>query len=216
MRDLFHEELDAINADHLRMASLIRDAIESATAALLNADLKLAEKVISDDLMVDHVANSLDERTINLMARQQPVATDLRSLVSSLRISSDLERMGDLAHHIAKLARMRFPNKAVPEELEDVIRDMGSAATKIVEKMAVVLEFRDLNRAVDIDRDDDEMDTLQRKLIGILLSDDWGNSVESAVDMAFASRYYERFADHAVSVGRRVYFTETGEYPAKK
>jgi phosphate transport system protein len=216
MRDLFHEELDAINADHLRMASLIRDAIESATAALLNADLKLAEKVISDDLMVDHVANSLDERTINLMARQQPVATDLRSLVSSLRISSDLERMGDLAHHIAKLARMRFPNKAVPEELEDVIRDMGSAATKIVEKMAVVIEFRDLNRAVDIDRDDDEMDTLQRKLIGILLSDDWGNSVESAVDMAFASRYYERFADHAVSVGRRVYFTETGEYPAKK
>jgi len=216
MRDLFHEELDAINADHLRMASLIRDAIESATAALLNADLKLAEKVISDDLMVDHVATSLDERTINLMARQQPVATDLRSLVSSLRISSDLERMGDLAHHIAKLARMRFPNKAVPEELEDVIRDMGSAATKIVEKMAVVIEFRDLNRAVDIDRDDDEMDTLQRKLIGILLSDDWGNSVESAVDMAFASRYYERFADHAVSVGRRVYFTETGEYPAKK
>jgi phosphate transport system protein len=216
MRDLFHEELDAINADHLRMASLIRDAIESATAALLNADLKLAEKVISDDLMVDHVANSLDERTINLMARQQPVATDLRSLVSSLRISSDLERMGNLAHHIAKLARMRFPNKAVPEELEDVIRDMGSAATKIVEKMAVVIEFRDLNRAVDIDRDDDEMDTLQRKLIGILLSDDWGNSVESAVDMAFASRYYERFADHAVSVGRRVYFTETGEYPAKK
>jgi len=216
MRDLFHEELDAINADHLRMASLIRDAIESATAALLNADLKLAEKVISDDLMVDHVANSLDERTINLMARQQPVATDLRSLVSSLRISSDLERMGDLAHHIAKLARMRFPNKAVPEELEDVIRDMGSAATKIVEKMAVVIEFRDVNRAVDIDRDDDEMDTLQRKLIGILLSDDWGNSVESAVDMAFASRYYERFADHAVSVGRRVYFTETGEYPTKK
>jgi len=216
MRDLFHEELDAIAADHLRMTSLIRDAIESATQALLGADLKLAEKVIADDLLVDQIANSLDERTINLMARQQPVASDLRSLVSSLRISSDLERMGDLAHHIAKLARMRFPNKAVPVVLEDLIRDMGSAATKMVEKMAVVIEFRDLNRAIDIDTDDDEMDALQRKLIGILLSDDWGNSVESAVDMAFASRYYERFADHAVSVGRRVYFTETGEYPAKK
>jgi phosphate transport system protein len=216
MRDLFHEELDAIAADHLRMTSLIRDAIESATQALLGADLKLAEKVIADDLLVDQIANSLDERTINLMARQQPVASDLRSLVSSLRISSDLERMGDLAHHIAKLARMRFPNKAVPGVLEDLIREMGSAATKMVEKMAVVIEFRDLNRAIDIDTDDDEMDALQRKLIGILLSDDWGNSVESAVDMAFASRYYERFADHAVSVGRRVYFTETGEYPAKK
>jgi len=216
MRDLFHEELDAIAADHLRMTSLIRDAIESATQALLGVDLKLAEKVIADDLLVDQIANSLDERTINLMARQQPVASDLRSLVSSLRISSDLERMGDLAHHIAKLARMRFPNKAVPVVLEDLIRDMGSAATKMVEKMAVVIEFRDLNRAIDIDTDDDEMDALQRTLIGILLSDDWGNSVESAVDMAFASRYYERFADHAVSVGRRVYFTETGEYPAKK
>ena len=216
MRDLFHEELDAIAADHLRMTSLIRDAIESATQALLGADLKLAEKVIADDLLVDQIANSLDERTINLMARQQPVASDLRSLVSSLRISSDLERMGNLAHHIAKLARMRFPNKAVPVVLEDLIRDMGSAATKMVEKMAVVIEFRDLNRAIDIDTDDDEMDSLQRTLIGILLSDDWGNSVESAVDMAFASRYYERFADHAVSVGRRVYFTETGEYPAKK
>ncbi len=216
MRDLFHEELDAITTDHLRMTSLIRDAIESATNALLGADLKLAEKVIADDLLVDQIANSLDDRTINLMARQQPVASDLRSLVSSLRISSDLERMGDLAHHIAKLARMRFPNKAVPDVLEDLIRDMGSAATKMVEKMAVVIEFRDINRAIDIDTDDDEMDALQRKLIGILLGDDWGNSVEAAVDMAFASRYYERFADHAVSVGRRVYFTETGEYPTKK
>ena len=215
MRDIFHEELESITADHLKMTTLVRDAIESATKALLNADLQLAEKVIADDLAIDGIQHALDDRTINTMARQQPVASDLRRLVSSLRISADLERMGDLAHHIAKLARMRYPNKAVPAELVDVISEMGTAACRIVEKMAVVLEFHDTNRALEIDSDDDEMDKLQRRLISTILGPDWGNSVESAVDMAFASRYYERFSDHAVSIAQRVYYTETGEFAPK-
>ena len=215
MRDIFHEELESITADHLKMTTLVRDAIESATKALLNTDLQLAEKVITDDLEIDRIQHALDERTINIMARQQPVASDLRRLVSSLRISADLERMGDLANHIAKLARMRYPNKAVPAELVDLISEMGSAASLIVEKMAVVLEFHDTNRALEIDSDDDEMDILQRRLIGTLLSAQWNNSVESAVDMAFASRYFERFSDHAVSIAQRVYYTETGEFAPK-
>jgi phosphate transport system protein len=215
MRDIFHEELESITADHLKMTTLVRDAIESATKALLNTDLQLAEKVITDDLEIDRIQHALDERTINIMARQQPVASDLRRLVSSLRISADLERMGDLANHIAKLARMRYPNKAVPAELVEIISEMGSAASRIVEKMAVVLEFRDTNRAIEIDSDDDEMDILQRRLIGTLLSSEWNNSVEAAVDMAFASRYYERFSDHAVSIAQRVYYTETGEFAPK-
>ena len=215
MRDVFHEELDSITADHLKMTALVRDAIESATKALLNADLQLAEKVIADDLSVDSIQHNLDERTINIMARQQPVASDLRRLVSSLRISADLERMGDLAHHIAKLARMRFPNKAVPEEVVEIIAEMGVAASRIVDKMAVVLEFHDTNRALEIDADDDEMDKLQRRLIATILGHDWKHSVESAVDMAFASRYYERFSDHAVSIAQRVYYTETGEFAPK-
>lgn len=215
MRDIFHEELESITADHLKMTTLVRDAIESATKALLNTDLQLAEKVITDDLEIDRIQHSLDERTINIMARQQPVASDLRRLVSSLRISADLERMGDLANHIAKLARMRYPNKAVPAELVEIISEMGSAASRIVEKMAVVLEFRDTNRAIEIDSDDDEMDILQRRLIAALLSSEWNNSVEAAVDMAFASRYYERFSDHAVSIAQRVYYTETGEFAPK-
>ena len=215
MRDIFHEELESITADHLKMTTLVRDAIESATKALLNTDLQLAEKVISDDLEIDRIQHALDERTINIMARQQPVASDLRRLVSSLRISADLERMGDLANHIAKLARMRYPNKAVPAELVDLISEMGTAACRIVEKMAVVLEFHDTNRALEIDSDDDEMDILQRRLIGTLLGAQWNNSVESAVDMAFASRYFERFSDHAVSIAQRVYYTETGEFAPK-
>ncbi len=212
MRDLFHEELESITADQLKMTALVRQAINSASTALLTADLQLAEKVIADDQEIDNIQQNLDERTINIMARQQPVASDLRRLVSSLRISADLERMGDLAHHIAKLARMRYPNSAVPGELFEVITEMGTAASSILEKMAVVLEFRDTNRALEIERDDDDMDKLQRKLIGILLSPSWVHTVESAVDMAFASRYYERFSDHAVSIAQRVYYTETGEF----
>ena len=215
MRDVFHEELESITADHLKMTALVRDAIDSATKALLNGDLQLAEKVIADDLAVDTIQHNLDERTINIMARQQPVASDLRRLVSSLRISADLERMGDLAHHIAKLARMRYPNKAVPSELVEVVTEMGSAAYRIVDKMAVVLEFRDTTRALEIDKDDDEMDILQRRLISTILGPGWTNSVESAVDMAFASRYFERFSDHAVSIAQRVYYTETGEFAPK-
>ncbi len=215
MRDIFHEELESITADHLKMTALVRDAIDSATQALLNADLQLAEKVIADDLAVDNIQHSLDDRTINIMARQQPVASDLRRLVSSLRISADLERMGDLANHIAKLARMRYPNKAVPEELVEVVSEMGSAASRILEKMAVVLEFHDTSRALEIDKDDDEMDKLQRKLISTILGPNWKHSVEFAVDMAFASRYYERFSDHAVSIAQRVYYTETGEFVPK-
>ncbi len=215
MRNVFHEELESITADHLKMTALVKDAIDSATKALLGADLQLAETVIADDLAVDTIQHNLDERTINLMARQQPVASDLRKLVSSLRISADLERMGDLALHIAKLARMRYPNKAVPDEVVEVVAEMGNAASRIVEKMAVVLEFRDTNRALEIDKDDDEMDKLQRRLISTILSPQWVHTIESAVDMAFASRYYERFSDHAVSIAQRVYYTETGEFAPK-
>lgn len=212
MRDIFHEELESITADHLKMTALVRDAISNATASLLNADLQMAEKVITDDLTIDSIQQALDERTINIMARQQPVASDLRRLVSSLRISADLERMGDLAHHIAKLARMRYPNRAVPPELVEVISEMGAAALRILEKMSVVIEFRDTNRALEVESDDDEMDKLQRRLLSTILGPEWVEPVECAVDMAFASRYFERFSDHAVSIARRVYYTETGEY----
>jgi phosphate transport system protein len=215
MRDIFHEELEGITAQQLKMTALVKDAIEQATLALLTADLQTAEKVIQDDVAVDSSQHDLDERSISLMARQQPVASDLRTLVSSLRISADLERMGDLAHHIAKLARMRFPNKAVPEDTVAIVTDMGKAASRIVEKLAVVLEFRDINRALEIEKDDDEMDKLQRTLIGSLLAPTWKHSVESAVDMAFLSRYYERFSDHVVSIAQRVYYTETGEFAKK-
>jgi phosphate transport system protein len=168
--------------------------------------------VIAADDMIDNTQHDLDARIINLMARQQPVATDLRVLVAALRISADLERMGDLAHHVAKLARMRYPNKAVPTELATTIDNMSSASERIMEKMITVLQYRDLTRALEIDSDDDEMDKLHRELISTLLGDTWTYGIESAIDMTLLGRYFERFADHAVSISHRVYFMVTGEY----
>ena len=216
MRDAFHDELDSIGTGLLQMAALVKDAMATATTALLNSDLALAEKVIQEDDVIDKIQHDLDARTINLMARQQPVASDLRTLVTSLRMSADLERMGDLAHHIAKQARMRYPNCAVPPELTSTITEMGRAANSIIDKISAVMEHRDATRALEIESDDDEMDKLHRKLISILLEDSWPHGVESAIDMTLLGRYYERCSDHAVSIARRVYFLVTGEYsPAR-
>ena len=134
MRDAFHEELDAINETLAGLSRRVQKAMEQATHALLTADLALAEQVIAEDNQIDEIQHALDAQTIDLMARQQPVASDLRALVVSLRMSADLERMGDLAHHIAKSARMRYPATAVPPELLLTIQEMGAAASKICKK----------------------------------------------------------------------------------
>jgi phosphate transport system protein len=212
MRNAFHEELDGIGASLLQMSGLVKQAMSSATTAILTADLTVAEKVIAADSVIDDIQHDLDARTINLMARQQPVASDLRTLVTSLRMSADLERMGDLADHVAKQARMRYPNSAVPAELIPTITAMGLVADKIIDKLSSVMEHRDTVRALEIENDDDEMDKLHRDLISVLLSKDWNYGVEAAIDMTLLGRYYERFADHAVSIARRVYFSVTGEY----
>ena len=215
MRDAFHEELDAIQATLVTMGEMVAVAMERSSAALLNADVKLAEQVISEDEKLDTIQHDLEARAINLMARQQPVAQDLRILVTSLRMSADLERMGDLCHHIAKLARMRYPAVAVPPELVSTIENMGKTAKKIIEKSTHVVKSQDLQAAPELETDDDEMDTLHRALFVALLDDSWTHGIETAIDMTLLGRYYERCADHAVSIARRVYFLVKGEYASE-
>ena len=215
MREQFQEELDGVGTTLVEMAGLVKIAMENATTALLTADLTLAEKVIADDLIIDEMQHELDARTINLIARQSPVATDLRTLVTSLRMSADLERMGDLAHHIAKSARMRYPATAVPPELSLTIEEMGRVCVKIIEKVALVLKNRDTERALEVEKDDDEIDSLHRRIIQTLLDPSWKHGVETAIDMTLLGRYYERCADHAVSISRRLYFLVTGNYPGE-
>jgi phosphate transport system protein len=212
MREQFQEELDGVSATLVQMAGLVKVAMEHATTALLTADLTLAEKVIADDSIIDDMQHELDARTIKLITLQGPVASDLRTLVTSLRMSADLERMGDLAHHISKSARMRYPATAVPPELALTIEDMGRVCVKIIEKVATVLQNRDAQRALEVEKDDDEIDALHRKIIQTLLDPNWTHGVETAIDMTLLGRYYERCADHAVSIARRVYFLVTGTY----
>ena len=215
MRDAFNEELDAIQATLVTMGEMVSTAMSRSSEALLKADVKLAEQVISEDEKLDTIQHDLEARAINLMARQQPVAQDLRILVTSLRMSADLERMGDLCHHIAKLARMRYPEVAVPAELVQTIESMGTTAVKIIEKSTHVIKTQDLQAAIELETDDDEMDKLHRALFVALLDDSWSHGIEAAIDMTLLGRYYERCADHAVSIARRVYFLVKGEYASE-
>ena len=212
MRDAFHDDLDAISVSLVEMSQLANTAMVRATKAILEADLAIAEEVISEDERIDNLHHDLDARTLTLLARQQPVAGDLRTIVASIRMSSDIERMGDLAHHIAKLARMRYPACAIPPELVFIIQEMGEVAQRIMTKTTGIITSRDTLAAVELEKDDDAMDKLHRKLFEILLDDNWSHGIETAIDMTLVGRYYERYADHAVSVARRVYFLVTGTY----
>jgi phosphate transport system protein len=215
MRDVFHDELDGIGAGVAEMIRLVALAMERATGALLDADLARAERVIEADARVDALRVDLEDRTFQMIARQQPVATDLRLLITTLHLVSDLERMGDLALHVAKIARLRFPEAAVPEEARDVIAQMGDVARSLVQKVADVVEGRDIELAKEIEAEDDSMDALRRKLFTLVLSPRWSHGTEAAIDMTLLGRYYERYADHAVAVARRMIFIVTGERPER-
>lgn len=216
MRDAFHDDLDSIGHMLVEMSSRVGQAMGAATTALLEADLRLAEQVITEDSLIDSLQHNLDAKALSLLATQQPVARDLRTIVTSLRMSADIERMGDLAHHIAKVARMRYPSTAVPVELTQTVKEMGDVAEAIIAKVISVIETRDTVAALQVEKDDDEMDKLHRKMFAVLLDDAWPHGIETAIDMTLIGRYYERCADHAVSVARRVYFLVTGEFaPAK-
>lgn len=213
MRATFHGELNHVSDGLVEMTRLAGSAISRATTALLDADLALAESVIVADEHLDALQRDVEDRAVDLLARQSPVATDLRVLVTSLRMSADLERMGDLARHVAKVARLRYPDSAIPPELRATVLQMGQVAERIVAKAGSVIASRDLEIAGELEQDDDEMDRLHRHVFEVLL-DGWQHPIETAVDVTLCGRFYERFADHAVSVARRVVFLVTGEPPA--
>ncbi|MBR7741922.1 phosphate signaling complex protein PhoU [Phycicoccus sp. BSK3Z-2] len=212
MRKAYHDELDRIAESLVDMTHLAASAMTRATTALLDADVALADSVITADADIDAKREQIDLLSFDLLALQQPVATDLRVVVTSMRMSSDIERMGDLARHIAKVARLRYPDSAVPPELRSTFREMGQVAELIVEKCGSVIADRSIQGAREIERDDDAMDDLHRHLFEKVTGGDWKHGTEAAVDITLLGRYYERFADHAVSVAERVVWIVTGEW----
>jgi phosphate transport system protein len=211
VRQSYHEELEDINNCLVGMANAVGSAMSTATTSLLDADVALADLVIAGDEEIDATRENIEQRCFTLLARQQPVAGDLRTITTAMRIVSDLERMGDLAEHIAKLARMRFPDHAVPQEVRPQFLEAGHVAEMLISKAATVIAKRDIEAARELETDDDAMDRIHRGLFRQLLSEDWPHGIETAIDITLLGRYYERFADHAVSVARRVVYLVTGE-----
>ncbi|MBM7052246.1 phosphate signaling complex protein PhoU [Rothia sp. ZJ1223] len=212
MRKVFQAELQQVGEEMVQIATLVEEALANASHSFLNADVQEAEEVISNDARIDFLQNQLDERSIDILALQSPVASDLRMIVGALRMSSSLERMGDLARHVAQIARMRFPDHAVPASIEPVFEEMIEHDKIIIAKVIELLETRNLEHVDAISRSKVRINELHRKVFDILASDEWQETAQVTVDATLASRYLERFGDHGVSVARKVTYLVTGDW----
>ncbi|HTN58174.1 MAG TPA: phosphate signaling complex protein PhoU [Protaetiibacter sp.] len=212
MREVFQQELHEVQERLVEIATLVADSIDDATRAFNESDVTLAEGVIENDRKIDVLAAELDELAITILARQQPVARDLRIVVSALRISASLERMGDMAEHIAQLARYRFPEKVVPKGLRSTFREMGALDVEIARNLTELLRTQDTDIAEHIRNEDDKVDALHLAVFDKVLGETWKGETVDTVDATLASRYHERFADHAVSIAKKVQYLATGDW----
>ncbi|MFS0732237.1 phosphate signaling complex protein PhoU [Microbacterium sp. 1P10UB] len=212
MREVFHQSLEDVQARLVEISELVTIAIDKATRAFGSSDISLAEEVIEADNVIDDKAIALDELAIEILARQQPVARDLRIVVTALRVSASLERMGDIAEHIAQLTRMRFPERAIPKGLKSTFTRMGELDVEVARTLTELLRNEDLSLAELLRNSDDAIDELHISVFEKVLSDSWTGEPSATVDATLASRYLERFADHAVSVSKKVVYLATGDW----
>jgi phosphate transport system protein len=212
VRKVFQAELHQVGEELIEIAQLVTEAIEKANEAFTMADIELAQEVIAADARIDFLQRDLDERAIDILALQGPVASDLRMIVGALRMSASLERMGDLARHVAQLARMRFPEHVVPESMKDTFAEMAELDIAIARKLTGLLDSRDLKLANEINGHNARVNELHAGVFKAIASPDWNASAPTTVDVSLASRYFERFADHGVSVSRKVTYLVTGEW----
>ncbi|NLT31099.1 MAG: phosphate signaling complex protein PhoU [Propionibacterium sp.] len=213
VRVTYREQLQEVVDDLISMAESARHALRFATRALLEVDLQLSEQVISDDVRLDEIHDDLERRCFMLLARQAPVAGELRTVVATLRMLTSLARMGDLSAHVAKIARLRYPEPAVPKPMQPNFARMAEVAEQMIVCATEALRTSDVSAAQELAAQDTEMDTLRRTQFRILLGEDWSHGVEAAVDVALLGRYYERIADHTVAISRQVIYVVTGESP---
>jgi phosphate transport system protein len=211
MREEFRADLAEVNRLLVTMAEDVRAAMRKATTALLAADLDAARTVMERDAEVDELYRQVEAKVADTIARQAPVASDLRTVITALHISADLERMGDLAEHVAKTAQRRHPSPAVPAELRPVFQQMAEVGDRMADKITNVLTEPNADLAGELEKDDDAMDDLEHDLFKILLHDGWPYGAETAIDGALLGRFYERFADHVVNIGEQIVYLVTGE-----
>lgn len=212
MREVFQQELHEVQDRLVRIAELVEVAIRDATEAFRTSDVALAESVIDNDSEIDALADGLDELAIAILARQAPVATDLRLIVSALRMSASLERMGDIAEHIAQLARYRFPDKVIPKGLRKTFDEMGEIDVTMAGLLAQLLREQDTELVSKIRDLDDRLDELHASVFEKVLSETFTADRMNVIDATLASRYHERFGDHAVSITKKVLYFISGDF----
>lgn len=213
MRTDFHRRLESMTAELGEMCELAGQAIECATHALLNVDMAAADSVATDVDNISRRNTRVERETLVLLARQAPVARDLRAVVTSLHIAADIDRMGGLAAHVARTARRRYPSPAVPGEMNDRFAEMGTTAAELADGATSIITSGDPVQATTIRCRDEAMNALNRELFAAVMRSGWSHGVEAAIDVILLGRFYERFADHAVEIARRVIFRTDGARP---
>ena len=214
MRVRFHEQLDTLRVDLVQMGLFVGNALNQATQAVLTGYGSTAATVVESDSELDAMAARVEAHCFDIVALQQPVADDLRAIIAALRISASLERMGDLAEHIAKQALMRAPSPGIPEDLTPIFADMGKFGDLITKRVIACIDTLDIAAVSDVEALDTQVDALHKQVFEEISHADWRHDAATTADITLLSRYYERYADHAVSVTRRVVAMVTGEaYP---
>jgi phosphate transport system protein len=212
MRVVFQQELKEVQDRLVAIAQGAASIMTKAGHAFLDSDVALADEALALAEANEERALDLDELVIRILATQSPVARDLRILVSALRMSASLERMGSLAGHIAAIARYRYPGSAIPASLRDTFTEMARIDIELANKAVEVLRNTDLDLAREIQAQDESVDQLHRKVFDIVLNPSWSENAMYTVDVTLASRYFERFADHVVDISAKVSFLQTGEW----
>jgi phosphate transport system protein len=212
MREVFQNELKEVQDRLVEIATNVTNVMKNATVAFTTSDVTVADQAIASADAISEKALTLDELVIRILARQSPVARDLRILVSALRMSASLERMGALASHIAQIARFRFPGSAVPESLMPVFVEMGKLDVELGKKITKLLANPDVDVARSIQAEDERVDELHRGVFETVLADSWKENAMFTVDVTLASRYHERFADHVVDISAKVSYLTTGDW----
>jgi len=212
MNEIFRSDLSEVQVRLVDLSEAVTEIMEKASMAFLNSDVRKADEAIALAEVNEEKALAIDELAIRILGRQSPVARDLRVLVSALRISASLERMGALAGHIATIARFRHPESAVPESLRKTFSEMGSLDCALSRKLTQLLRNPDVDLAKTIQGEDARVDELHRSVFDVVLSSTWQENPMYTVDVTLASRYHERFADHVVDISAKVAYLTTGDW----
>lgn len=211
MREMYTQELAQLGNQMARMGQQVARAMRRASHALEQGDIALAEQTIDADERINEMANSVDDLCMDLLARQAPVAGDLRLIVTGLRMTQTLERMGDLARNIAAIARQAFPASTLPIEVQGCVEKMGAQGRRVGEQIAALLENPNTEAASQLQSDDDIMDDLHVELRRLVNNPDIELTRTQIIDLTLMGRYYERYGDHATKVGRHLIYLIEGQ-----